>query len=71
MPLGFGPPFTVASILLHPYSTEDKPPRSMVNQLSTARNTERDLQLYREEKRVEEDRGDQEEKMKSKKGREQ
>ena len=43
----------------------------MVNQLSTARNTERDLQLYREEKRVEEDRGDQEEKMKSKKGREQ
>jgi len=31
----------------------------MVKQLSTARNTQRDSQLYREEKREEGDRGDQ------------
>ena len=42
----------------------------MVKQLSTARNTQRDSQVYREESREEEDRDDQEEKKESQKGRE-
>ena len=42
----------------------------MVKQLSTARNTQRDSELYKEEKREERDRGDQEKKRKSQKGRE-
>ena len=37
----------------------------MVEQLSIARNTQRDSQLYREEKREGEDGGDQEEKRES------
>jgi len=36
--------------LLHPYSTEDKPPRLMVKQFSTARNTQRDSQSYIEKR---------------------
>jgi len=51
LPLGFGPPLTVASRLLYPYSTEDKTPRLMVKQLSTARNTQRDSQSYIEKRR--------------------
>ena len=70
LPLGFIPSLTVASRLLHPYSTENKTLRLMVKQLSTARNTRRDSQLYREESREEEDRGNQEEKKESQKGRE-
>ena len=49
--LAFGPSLTVASTLLHPYSIEDKTPRLMVNQLSTARNTHRDSQSYIEKRR--------------------
>ena len=63
LPLGFGPPLTVASRLLHPYSTKDKTCRLLMKQLSTARNTQRESQsLYREENREEGERGDQEEK---------
>ena len=40
----------------------------MVKQLSTARNTQRDSQLYREEKREEGDRGDQKRKGRVKGG---
>ena len=60
--LAFGPSLTVASTLLHPYSIEDKTPRLLVKQFSTARNTQRNFQLYREEKMEEGDRGDLEEK---------
>jgi len=42
LPLGFGPPLTIASRLLHPYSTKDKTPKLMVKQLFTARNIHRD-----------------------------
>ena len=42
---------TVASRLLHPYSSEDKTPRLMVKQLYTARNTQRDSQSYMEKRR--------------------
>ena len=66
LPLAFGPSLIVASRFLHPYSTEDKTPRLMVKQFSTARNKG----LYREEKSKEGGRGDQEEKRESKKGRE-
>ena len=58
-------PLTIASRLLCPHSKEDKTPRLMVEQLSIARNTQRDSQLYREEKREGEDSGDQEEKRES------
>ena len=51
MPLGFGPPLTVASRLLHPYRTEGKTPRLMVKQLSTSRNTQRASQNYIEKRR--------------------
>ena len=62
--LAFGPSLTVASTLLHPYSIEDKTPRLLVKQFSTARNTQRHSQLHREEKREEGDRCDLEEKVK-------
>ena len=62
---------TVSSRLLHPYSTDDKTSRLMVKQFSTARNTQRNFQLYREEKMEEGDRGDLEEKRESQKGTEQ
>ena len=59
-------PLIVASRLLCPHSKEEeKNPRLMVEQLSTARNTQIDSQLYREEKREGGDRGDQEEKRQS------
>ena len=51
LPLAFSLTLTVALRLLHPYSTEDKTPRLMVKQLSTARNTQRDSQSYIEKKR--------------------
>ena len=62
--LAFGLSLTVASRLLHPYSIEDKTPRLLVKQFSTARNTKRDSQLHREEKREEGDRCNLEEKVK-------
>ena len=71
LPLAFSLILTVASRLLHPYSTDDKTSRLMVKQFSTVRDTQRESQLHREEKREEGERGDQEEKRWSQKGREQ
>ena len=50
-PLAFGPSLAIASSLLHPYSTETKPPGLMVKQFSTAKNTQRDSQSYVEKRR--------------------
>ena len=44
-------PFTVASRLLHPYSTDDKTSRLMVRRLSTVRDTQRGSQSYMEKRR--------------------
>ena len=52
LPLDFGPPLTVCPRLLHPYSTEDKTPKLMAKQLSTARKTQRDSWSYIEKGRV-------------------
>ena len=41
LPLAFSLILTVASGLLHPYSTDDKTSRLMVKQFSTVRDTER------------------------------
>ena len=60
---------TVASRLLHPYSTDDKTSRLMMKSFSTVRDTQRGL--HEEEKREEGDKGDQEEKRGNQKGREQ
>ena len=49
--LAFSPSLTVASRLLHPYSTDDKISRLMVKQFSTARNTQRDSQNYIQKRR--------------------
>ena len=46
LPLGFGPPITVASRLPHSYSTEDKTSKLIMNHPTTARNTQRDSQSY-------------------------
>ena len=69
LPLGFGPPLTVASSLFHPYNAEDKTPRLMVKQFSTVRKTQRHSQSYIQ-KKEEGDRSDQEEKR-SQNGRKQ
>ena len=61
-------PLTVASILLHPQSTENKTLRLMAKQISTAKDTQRDSQSYIE-KREEGDRGDQEEISESERAR--
>ena len=42
---------TVASRLLHPYSTDDKTSRLMVKRFSTVRDTQRGSQSYMEERR--------------------
>ena len=42
---------TVASRLLHPYSTDDKTPRLMVKRFSTVRDTQRGSQSYMEKRR--------------------
>ena len=62
LPLTFSLILTVASRLLHPYSTDDKTSRLMVKRFSTVRGTQRSSELHGEEKREEVDRGDQEEK---------
>ena len=62
LPLTFSLILTVASRLLHPYSTDDKTSRLMVKRFSTVRDTQRSSELHGEEKREEGDRGDQEEK---------
>ena len=70
LPLVFSRILTVASRLLHLYSTDDKTSRLMMKSFSTVRDTWRDTQLHGEEKK-EGDRGDQEEKRGNQKRREQ
>ena len=60
--LAFSLFLSVASRLLHPYSTDDKTSMLMVKRFSTVRDTQRSSQLPGEAKREEGDRGDQEEK---------
>ena len=49
--LDFGPCLTVASRLVHQHCTEDKNPRLIVKQLSTARKMQIDSQSYIEKRR--------------------
>ena len=49
--LAFSPSLTVASRLLHPYSTDDKISRLMVKRFSTVRDTQRGLQNYMEKRK--------------------
>ena len=51
LPLAFSLILTVASRLLHPYSTDDKTSRLMVKRFSTVRNTQRGSQSYMENRR--------------------
>ena len=67
LPLGFSLILSLASRLLHPYSTDDKTSYLMVKRLSTVRDIQRCSESYME-KREEEDRGDQEEKTENSKG---
>ena len=53
--------FTVASRLLHLYSTIDKTSRLKMKNFSTVRDTQRGSELHGEEKREEGDRSDQDE----------
>ena len=62
--------FTVASRLLHLYSTVDKTSRLKMKSFSTVRDTQRSSPSYME-KREEGDRGDQDEKRGDQKRREQ
>ena len=67
LPLAFSLILTVASRLLHPYSTDNKTSRLMVKSFSTVRDTQRGTQSYME-KREEGDTGDQEEQSGDQKG---
>ena len=51
LPLAFSLILTVASRLLHPYSTNDKTSRLMVKRFSTVRDTQRGSQRYMEKRR--------------------
>ena len=51
LPLAFSLILTVASGLLHPYSTDDKTSRLMVKQFSTVRDTERGSKSCMEKRR--------------------
>ena len=51
LPPAFSLILTVASKLLHPYSTDDKTSRLMVKRFSTVRNTQRGSQTYMEKRR--------------------
>ena len=51
MPLAFSLILTVASRLLHPYSSDDKTCRLMMKQFSIARDTQRGPQGYMEKRR--------------------
>ena len=53
LPLVFSLILTVASRLLHPYSTDDKTSRLMVKRFSTVRDTQRSSQSYTEKRRGE------------------
>ena len=71
LPLAFSLIFTVASRLLQPYNTDDKPSRLVVKRFSTVgEHPESFTKLHGEEKRKEGDRGDQE-KRRNQNGREQ
>ena len=51
LPLAFSLILTVASTLLHPYSTDDKTSRLKMKSFSTVRNTQRGSQSYMEKRR--------------------
>ena len=68
LPLAFSLILTVASRLLHPYSTNEF---NGVKILPSGRHPERFPELHGEEMRKERDRGNQEEKRGNQKGREQ
>ena len=51
LPLAFSLILTVASRVLHPYSTDNKTSRLMVKSFSTVRDTQRGLQNYMEKRR--------------------
>ena len=51
LPLAVSLILTVASRLLHPYSTNDKTSRLMVKRFSTMSNTQRGSQSYMEKRR--------------------
>ena len=68
---GFQSIFTVASRLLHLYSTDDKTSMLMMKSFSTVRVTCRGTELHGEEKREEGVRGDQDEMRWNQKRREQ
>ena len=51
LPLVFSLILTIASRLLHPYSTDDNTSRLMVKQFSTMRDTQRGSQSYMEKRR--------------------
>ena len=51
MPLAFSLIFTVASRLLQPYNTDDKPSRLVVKRFSTVRDTQRGSQNYMKKRR--------------------
>ena len=51
LPLVFSLILTIASRLLHPYSTDDKTSRLMVKRFSTVRDTQRGSQNYMEKRR--------------------
>ena len=72
LPLAFSLILTVASRLLHPYTTDDKTSRLMVKRFSTLwGHPERFTELHGEEKREKGDRGDLEEMRGSQKWRDQ
>ena len=50
LPLVFSLILTIASRLLHPYSTDDKTSRLMVKRFSTVRDTQRGSQSYMEKR---------------------
>ena len=68
LPLTFSLNLTVASRLLHPYSTDDKTSRLMVKRFSTVRDTQRGSQSYMEKRRGRRETGDQDEKRGIQKG---
>ena len=51
LPLAFSLVLTVASRILHPYSTGNKTSRLMVKKFSTVRDAQRDSQSYMEKRR--------------------
>ena len=51
LPVAFSLIITVASRLLHPYSTDDKTSRLMVKRFSTVGDTQRGSQSYMEKRR--------------------